>query len=519
MLSQKEFKKEKVAIKSNRTKTQHSSISLEKLMPTSFRGTSVNPIPIGNFLDSYRTLNFEKNKKISSFSNKMFTSNLEKQYLSKNNILFKKSTPKGVISKNTLSQFSNKLSLKTNNFNNFLKNIETSDKKNIKTFSNDSLIKIYPGPNKNPPTSRANEGFSQINKDFNSLNSLSSLDGVYSHYINTEVQKPTESSLEVISLKTEEYTINQKKKKNEINKNLSISLREKIPQKIKDKVNNLRLFNKNTKSKHNFTAVNQNNILSQSLSTKNKSIPSNLYTINGANKNVISYRKESSYIQNYYPKNNVLNNRKSIKLTQLTSEAENPSYFKTKFSLDFQNRKVVEEDLIKKIQDNYKKFKFFNEREEKNLKIKMNKKPSERNINIGLTNSINTHKLPYNMNNKQKEIEYDKIYNELNYKNEINSPKEESSEHEESGVLSYDEVKDLIKCIDFRKYEIQDNYIFFPNDFETFDMKKYKKKLFAFDEEHTQGEGNILDINISSSTKGSSSNKKNFISLIKLETG
>ncbi len=82
----------------------------------------------------------------------------------------------------------------------------------------------------------------------------------------------------------------------------------------------------------------------------------------------------------------------------------------------------------------------------------------------------------------------------------------------ESGVLTFDEVKDIIVYYDFKDVNLKSRHLFSPNDYNFFNSEyrsKYMNALFG-------GEpGTHVDNNRSYSTKDSSSNKKNFASIIK----
>ena len=131
------------------------------------------------------------------------------------------------------------------------------------------------------------------------------------------------------------------------------------------------------------------------------------------------------------------------------------------------------------------------------------------------------------MNNLEKEMEYDKVFSSIKeeeiFKNGFLEKDEEGctppgSTHrtpskDESGVLTYDEVKDIIQCLDFKTYDVKDRNVFTKHDHDKFNAiyrVKYANALFRSDVEIVMDSSNK-----SCSTKDSSSNKKNFISVIK----
>lgn len=99
-----------------------------------------------------------------------------------------------------------------------------------------------------------------------------------------------------------------------------------------------------------------------------------------------------------------------------------------------------------------------------------------------------------------------------------NNLEQDCEEHDGSGVLSYDEVKDIIMCIDFRDYDIKDKNLFHKNERDIFKISKqskYENFLFPNFQNNPQTISPKAE-NHSGSTKDSSSNKRNYISVIKL---
>jgi hypothetical protein len=151
------------------------------------------------------------------------------------------------------------------------------------------------------------------------------------------------------------------------------------------------------------------------------------------------------------------------------------------------------------------------------------------NYNINNTQILYGVKLPNEMSSLDKEFEYDKIFSSIKeeeiFKNELkfdsrdkrrgSTPAGSSPSKDESGVLTYDEVKDIIQCLDFKNYDIKDRNVYTRYDYEKFNAVsrvKYTNALFNI---KSDVEIN-MDSNKSCSTKDSSSNKKNFISVTKL---
>lgn len=151
------------------------------------------------------------------------------------------------------------------------------------------------------------------------------------------------------------------------------------------------------------------------------------------------------------------------------------------------------------------------------------------NYNINNSQIIYGVKLPNEMSNLDKEFEYDKIFSSIKeediFKNELkiesrdkrrgSTPAGSSHSKDESGVLTYDEVKDIIQCLDFKNYDVKDRNVYTRYDYEKFSAisrTKYTNALFNIKSDVEI----IMDSNKSCSTKDSSSNKKNFISVTKL---
>jgi len=151
------------------------------------------------------------------------------------------------------------------------------------------------------------------------------------------------------------------------------------------------------------------------------------------------------------------------------------------------------------------------------------------NYNINNSQILYGVKLPNEMSNLDKEFEYDKIFSSIKeediFKNELkiesrdkrrgSTPAGSSHSKDESGVLTYDEVKDIIQCLDFKNYDVKDRNVYTRYDYEKFSAisrTKYTNALFNIKSDVEI----IMDSNKSCSTKDSSSNKKNFISVTKL---
>lgn len=148
-----------------------------------------------------------------------------------------------------------------------------------------------------------------------------------------------------------------------------------------------------------------------------------------------------------------------------------------------------------------------------------------------------TVKLPEGLNISEKEKELDKIFSSLIFESDgnlepiesdqnqpdleldsdsRNDPSEECDKNE-SGVLTFDEVKDIIVYFHFRDFDAKDKHVFGKNDYENFNKRKKQAYMNHFFNFHHEGATiNVPDINKSYSTKDSSSNKKNFNSVIKL---
>jgi hypothetical protein len=141
----------------------------------------------------------------------------------------------------------------------------------------------------------------------------------------------------------------------------------------------------------------------------------------------------------------------------------------------------------------------------------------------------NNVKVSLSLNKSQKEKEFDKIFAsmddlEMNYiytegavlPSDNNSTIKLSPEDKtnESGVLTFDEVKDIIVYYHFKDVNINERNIFFKNDVEIFNQENRMKYMNLFFNNQSEV-GAVIDNNKSYSTKDSSSNKKNYISLIK----
>jgi hypothetical protein len=103
-------------------------------------------------------------------------------------------------------------------------------------------------------------------------------------------------------------------------------------------------------------------------------------------------------------------------------------------------------------------------------------------------------------------------FNNNNLNNFYNSDENSNdSEEENSGVLAYDEVRDIIIYYDMGEIDKKDKYLFFKNDYDKFIKKKEKIFDFFFNNNNKIKNNNIKTPTTNESSKG----KKNFINVIK----
>lgn len=138
--------------------------------------------------------------------------------------------------------------------------------------------------------------------------------------------------------------------------------------------------------------------------------------------------------------------------------------------------------------------------------------------------SKNCHKIPTITNNSLEQPLYyethDCIKYQMNTTSDLNEPESkkgnnkkqstDKQDKDESGVLTYDEVRDIIVYNDFNNIEQKDRHLFYKNDYQNFMMVgqyKYAKALFNNQTKDSADK--------SGSTKDSSSNKKAHVTVIK----
>jgi hypothetical protein len=278
----------------------------------------------------------------------------------------------------------------------------------------------------------------------------------------------------------------------------------------------------------------------------------NNYATTNTNPNLISnfnsIYKKSSNIHEILLKN-FQDNIKNSKGKNLMNKIKNPVSSGLMKKIDGENSKegyntldnlVVDDKPLNNFNSNenlYLKSTSFQEIFNENALIKKSignmKKPiggkGKHDEYKNIQEKANNVKVSLSLNKSQKEKEFDKIFAsmddlEMNYiytegavlPSDNNSTIKLSPEDKtnESGVLTFDEVKDIIVYYHFKDVNINERNIFFKNDVEIFNQENRLKYMNLFFNNQSEV-GAVIDNNKSYSTKDSSSNKKNYISLIK----
>lgn len=173
-------------------------------------------------------------------------------------------------------------------------------------------------------------------------------------------------------------------------------------------------------------------------------------------------------------------------------------------------------------------------------KLKKNNNNINHTKNTNITNNntyINLNKVgAINTRNRNKNTEMEIIYkinrlpencrnNTYEENNYLQLNNECTNDENESSLLSYEEVKDIIINFDMKNIDYNDKWLFYNDDYQRYNCKKkekYIKKLFSKDKEELKyNNSGILcqskhKENKSPSTNESSNTKNDYISRIKL---
>jgi hypothetical protein len=378
------------------------------------------------------------------------------------NVRKSNSKPKNIPTSN------NKFAINLNkNFNNFLKKTENNKilKNSVYSVVSDSSFSHRnPATTKNKNTSSFKNFSNRTN--FNEINFLNSFDHHYD----------TESSVD---------------DKNLINTNLKNKLttvKERFPSKPKEKANNIRLYTK--------PQILVEDTISTDYVFENKIIsPSN-------NQNLIFAKSINMMPMQSKSLNKNLNIKK---MQNPTTSSENLNVNST-FSI---NKIINTKDTI------------FKQIKEKINRISNNRMFENKFVNTSkITNEFlkqppKSRQVPIQSFQAAEPIPDEEDSMHLDSKLEESS-KVSEDDHNESGVLTFDEVKDIIVYYDFKNFDVRERGIFGKNEynrFMTYSKNKYQNILFPNKSETEI----IMENNKSASTKDSSSTKKNFISVIKTE--
>ena len=295
--------------------------------------------------------------------------------------------------------------------------------------------------------------------------------------------------------------------------------------KIKKKDNSEHAKNKNFRNKVNDLILNHNNNLSQrdqnSLNLFKNNINNNKKTIDiykesmkrnfflgnylgkllqKNNNRTIKYSQKNSLRKGYF-NNNTLNNKKynnnleNISNSNRYLYSKNNNYLKILLKKDKNNKdkkfsRNIKNDIINKISYTKKIL----TQELKPLKKNINNKDFNNNIyyqksnNININNNTNINKrnklykeidsseLIINDNNNNEEKEKTKIKDEF-FSSEKNKKIDDNSIEEDSGILSINQVEDIIRYNNMNNISKKDNFLFNYNDYNDF-VKLYSNKIY-----------------------------------------
>ena len=219
------------------------------------------------------------------------------------------------------------------------------------------------------------------------------------------------------------------------------------------KDNSIINFGKN--SKYKFSLNNNNKYIYQSFNTYDKLIfPQKRETFNNNNAKTNTNKNYFNRNANMQVNNLNINNYINCNIKYINNHINNK---KIKKQIGSTNEILISKEKTKTNKENYN---------EKNLTIQDNNNlKAEKNINLLKEKNNNYY-------NNKKDEEYDSIFET---EKKVKSKFDDES-NEESGLLSFDKIEDLIIYDNMKNIRRNDNFLFYKNDRETFNHK-YRKFL------------------------------------------